>query len=636
MPRPRFFCSSTSADEWVSPLIVVARGLVAVGNCVPFPYVNTALSSGLALLELIQNVGKSGDDLKYLAESVVTIMRLLREEMDSQPTIPDTKFREVCAEFTVQKFHALKLGDIHLDFRTARTAIFTEMDLKSGKRRDIGWTDYSATVNGCVRTVRVYQGSEPTESWKNFLYFLADNSPSPRLRALVFHGEYLTLDEHAKTLPSAQGLVDWELNLVFDFLDWCQTNDFMDFFRSRRYAMVNAQDGKLVLSHIQPSINPSVLRQLHTPFLEWFSDPDLQMSVADKRHMFAGTEGHLRGVLEALVGLQRRHWIHPSMSIHTALMSRGCVYHRSEWPPVARLGCRAITPDDSWRVVYMIMHGRDSEDIDLEWPPDECFPATSHDSMEGFTHFVVPLMGKTRKWISAHDVKAHYGYFLNARIEFGKSVPDITHSWMAQASSILSTLERSKPSEFYVNGYLTHLEATSTGLELTWEMVLAAEDTPTTSESLAICQNLPEKIHVFVQVPTVQGDHIKEPQIYWSTDAGITNTLLIPRGALEIWMTWKTDIHAVRWEPHHYEVANIAQEQHGFDPTTNAATQSLDLPLLEVFQTQPPNRRDPGMCTAHKLDQYLDHSTEPDWHGKYTMDPHTQQAIPVCPRGIST
>jgi hypothetical protein len=147
------------------------------------------------------------------------------------------------------------------------------------------------------------------------------------------------------------------------------------------------------------------------------------------------------------------------------------------------------------------------------------------------------------------------------------------------------------------------MEATSTGLELTWEMVLAAEDTPTTSESLAICQNLPEKIHVFVQVPTIQGDHIKEPQIYWSTDAGITNTLLIPRGALEIWMTWNTDIHAVRWEPHHYEVAKIAQEQHGFDPTTNTATQSLDLPLLEVFQTQPSNRRDPGMCTTSKLDE---------------------------------
>jgi hypothetical protein len=99
----------------VSPLIVVSRGLVAVGNCVPFPYVNTALASGLALLELIQvrtwtdrrlprsfepqMVGKSSNDLKYLAESVVTIMRLLREEMDSHPTTLNPKFRELCGEF---------------------------------------------------------------------------------------------------------------------------------------------------------------------------------------------------------------------------------------------------------------------------------------------------------------------------------------------------------------------------------------------------------------------------------------------------------------------------------------------------------------------------------------------------------
>jgi hypothetical protein len=44
-------------------------------------------------------VGKSSNDLKYLAESVVTIMRLLREEMDSHPTTLNPKFRELCGEF---------------------------------------------------------------------------------------------------------------------------------------------------------------------------------------------------------------------------------------------------------------------------------------------------------------------------------------------------------------------------------------------------------------------------------------------------------------------------------------------------------------------------------------------------------
>jgi hypothetical protein len=49
----RLFQSSGSSD-WLSPLLVVSKGLVSVGNCVPFPYVNAALSSGVALLELIQ------------------------------------------------------------------------------------------------------------------------------------------------------------------------------------------------------------------------------------------------------------------------------------------------------------------------------------------------------------------------------------------------------------------------------------------------------------------------------------------------------------------------------------------------------------------------------------------------------
>jgi hypothetical protein len=40
-----------------------------------------------------------------------------------------------------------------------------------------------------------------------------------------------------------------------------------------------------------------------------------------------------------------------------------------------------------------------------------------------------------------HDYEAHCGYFLNAEIEFGKSLPDIIHAWMAQAGYIRSKLK---------------------------------------------------------------------------------------------------------------------------------------------------------------------------------------------------
>ncbi|KAJ7500043.1 hypothetical protein FB451DRAFT_49514 [Mycena latifolia] len=126
-----------------------------------------------------------------------------------------------------EDFHALKLGDIHLEFHSARTAEFDEVDVCRRQIRHVGWTDYRATVKGSTRTVRVYQGSDPTESWKGFLSLLAEMSPSPhlpqlfgfcsspRLRSLVFHGEFRTLDEYASSLSSSQALVDWEMSLVF-------------------------------------------------------------------------------------------------------------------------------------------------------------------------------------------------------------------------------------------------------------------------------------------------------------------------------------------------------------------------------------------------------------------------------------
>ncbi|KAJ6522576.1 hypothetical protein B0H19DRAFT_655168 [Mycena capillaripes] len=298
MPRLQLFSSSPS-NEWISPLITVSRGLVSLANCAPFPYVNSALSAGLALLELIQTVGKTTDELKYLAESVVTIMKLLGEEIEGHPAASDAKFLKVCIEFNMhlariskdiesiskdwssskfkkyikancirdeiaqftrrvsdlradatliaatgarmdlaevanavstvksgvsqiqtelaairspattdgsqdlvrfeENFHALKVGDIHLEFQTARTSNYKWVD-HTHATVQFGWTDYKGYVRGSPQTIRVYRGSDASEPWKEFLSFLAEHSPlpglpqlfgfcsSPRLRALIFHG----------------------------------------------------------------------------------------------------------------------------------------------------------------------------------------------------------------------------------------------------------------------------------------------------------------------------------------------------------------------------------------------------------------------------------------------------------------
>ncbi|KAJ7358458.1 hypothetical protein DFH08DRAFT_442612 [Mycena albidolilacea] len=185
----------------------------------------------------------------------------------------------------------------------------------------------------------------------------------------------------------------------------------------------------------------------------------------------------------------------------------------------------------------------------------------------------------------------------SAKIEFGRFVPDITHAWMAQASSIHSKFESSDA--FEVSGFYIR---TYTGLRLDWEMSLNAEATPD-----AILDNLPEKIHVFVQVPLVHEEHIEEPKIYWSTDPNVTTTALIPPGALTIKMAWMSDMRTAMWESHHYEVAEAALKRYGLDSTTNIA-QVLDLPMLEV----PSDGREPEPVS---------------WFGYYAKDPHTWEEV---------
>ncbi|KAJ7358423.1 hypothetical protein DFH08DRAFT_442121 [Mycena albidolilacea] len=167
-------------------------------------------------------------DLAGVGSKIEDLRHELAEQRSSLATSAADSLKQELTRFE-EDFHALKLGDIHLDFPSAQVSIFPDRGANGREKRQIGWTDYKATVNGCVRTVRVYQGSDPTESWKGFLSSLVDNSPSPhlpqlfgfcsspKLRSLVFHGEYCSLDEHVNTLTSAQAIVDWELGLVSPF-----------------------------------------------------------------------------------------------------------------------------------------------------------------------------------------------------------------------------------------------------------------------------------------------------------------------------------------------------------------------------------------------------------------------------------
>ncbi|KAJ7121373.1 hypothetical protein C8R44DRAFT_786206 [Mycena epipterygia] len=679
MPGLRFFYSSASND-WMSPLLVVSRGLASVSGCVPFPYVNTALAGGVALLELIQTVGKNTDDLKYLAESVVTIMKLLREEMDAHPDTPDAKFRQVCVEFNVhlsglskdietmskdwsssrfkkylkanairdeiaqftrrvndlradatfvaavgtrvdlvevkssvseiqkdisairsattrapssvnqqdlvrfeEDFHALKVGDIQLEFETARKSEFVRFDRRDGQklRVDIGWTDYKGIVNGSVRTIRVYQGSDPSESWKEFLSLLADHSPaphlpqlfgfcsSPRLKSLVFHGEFKTLDEYGRSLRSSHDIVNWEMTLMSDFSDardFQMRKGYVGLYISRHFALVHAQNGKLVVAHVESSTTSTTMwPHEEESFLYWFVySNSIFGSVGHGRvrqlHDKDSTARMQAGLsqLKALMRTTSGNMV--GLGLYQSLTSRGSVSNGG--CPVARLeNCEHVV-DAAWGT-YLRWIG------DFDEEPDNWFYVDAR-ADSGWTHFRVPLIGKTRNWTSLLDRSPRCGYFFSAQISFGENVPDITDAWISQSGQFVSNQTASR-----------FLVPIRTQLQLMWEMVLVQEETATTPESLALLETLPEELHVFVQVPTLDAGRIAEPKIYWSTDPTNKETSLIPSGAFKIRVKWAVDVKSAWWQQHHYDVAKSIQEECGFDPSTNAAAKALNLPLLQ-------------------------------------------------------
>ncbi|KAJ7150758.1 hypothetical protein C8R46DRAFT_1198283 [Mycena filopes] len=704
MPLSRIFRSAAPVD-WLSPLIIVSKGLVSVADCVPFPYVGSALRAGLALLELIQTVGKSDEDLKYLAESVVTIMSLLKEELDSHGSLENPRLRQVCLEFesdltrlskdleamsknwssskfrkylnsqnvrdditqlkrqlddlranatliaatgtrmdvadgfaTVESriselhreikqstvspvptpsfelaryeedFHALKPGDIHLHFHTSRAASFVRYDL-GHEKSCTAWTDYRATVKGSVHTVRVYQGSEPTESWKGFLSFLADNSPSPhlpqlfgfcsspRLRCLVFHGEFCTLDEYARTLPTPEAIVRWELSLLGAIRRLCASNHY---WFDYALASVDPQDrGTMVVSHMNlPDLERgSFARHSYPPFLEWvvhtaYSPPEVPLMTE------CGSDGGVRDLLQSLIPLYRGHTFgSPLHSLHSSLTARGSVYNKYTGRTVSQIFPRVVVPEDIWHV-YRVRFDTCSR-------PEHHWPTRSDETRNGFTHFELPLHAEEDEWRSPHDLGVHTGYFLSAIIDFGVSVPDVFDTWLAQASSVMAhpALQGCKVTDFVV--------PQDTRLELFWEMVVVRNDS-------SILAELPDTIHVFIQPPVLSDGEVEEPEIFWSTDADTIETN-VPPAALKIRTNWNLYLSGASWEAHHYEVAEKLQEEAGFDPKTTAAAESLGLPILKT-------RLDESLIAADENEP----PKYPDWYRYSERDPHTMEEFLGC------
>ncbi|KAJ7167049.1 hypothetical protein C8R46DRAFT_269662 [Mycena filopes] len=149
-------------------------------------------------------------------------------------------------------------------------------------------------------------------------------------------------------------------------------------------------------------------------------------------------------------------------------------------------------------------------------------------------------------------------------------------------------------------------------LHLTWEMVLVGNDH-------SILAELPDTIHVFIRPPILADGNVEEPEIFWSTHPDTTEKN-IPPEALKIRTSWKVYISTLRWEAHHYEVAEKMQEDAGFDPQTTAAAEFLGVPILNPVHPA----ESPSAADRNKPPE------DPDWYRYSERDPHTMEEFSGC------
>ncbi|KAJ7121435.1 hypothetical protein C8R44DRAFT_736234 [Mycena epipterygia] len=118
---------------------------MSVASCAPVPYVNAALSGAWPCWNLFR---KTTDDLKYLAESVVTIMKLFREEMDAHGN-PDAKSSQICVEFNMHLSGLSKdIESIATDWSSSRFKKY----LKANSMRD-EITQFTRRVNEMLHSL---------------------------------------------------------------------------------------------------------------------------------------------------------------------------------------------------------------------------------------------------------------------------------------------------------------------------------------------------------------------------------------------------------------------------------------------------------------------------------------------------
>ncbi|KAJ7458204.1 hypothetical protein FB451DRAFT_1406509 [Mycena latifolia] len=333
MPFPPIF--HPPSQDWLSPLIVVSKGLASVANCMPFPR-------------------ESSEDLKYLAQSVVTHAAF--EEMASHSAAQDTRFGELCLEFStyvdvmaisenlIDKQHQAHVAAVERHRVLVEGRVFIEaQEIPGSPRMRDEITDFTRRVND----LRANTTLVAAIGTRMDLVAVANGVAAVESKISAIQQDSNSLTQTKATRLSSE-LARFEENLA----DLNQLETFEDsfmFYASLRFALVNVPAGKFLLSHIeQASSYPQPSEDL--PFMDWFASVPAGVYEGFVQFTHDPESRILLGYF----------WVNMNgLTIHQLLTSRGRVYRIKTAPgclmdrlPVTQLPELEITHPDSWSVAY--------------------------------------------------------------------------------------------------------------------------------------------------------------------------------------------------------------------------------------------------------------------------------------------
>ncbi|KAJ6540386.1 hypothetical protein B0H19DRAFT_1077798 [Mycena capillaripes] len=114
-PGPSASGKTSSSQDWLANLILIAKTITAATELTPIPYIKGAIGPVVPILEAIEKMGKNRDAFKDLCESIMVIVKMFEQNV-SQHQAALSRLEQLCKDFEML-LHEIqgKLGENQKD-----------------------------------------------------------------------------------------------------------------------------------------------------------------------------------------------------------------------------------------------------------------------------------------------------------------------------------------------------------------------------------------------------------------------------------------------------------------------------------------------------------------------------------------